>query len=276
MKLRIFTLLTLALVLTACGGGKSSITNPGSQKVIDPSGNWAMTATDSQGNKTLFAAMYNQVGQIVTANSWTAYGNSGSFSCTPLNASLSSGLVANVSNFTGTVALANFGTFTFNTTLNDAGTAFTGTYAGLPTCSGTGATGTFSGNEVPSVSGNWTGTIQPCDWDGQVSICTIKGSASSISFALTQNDATGAVTGTYQTSGVPALSGGTVGTNPTADILSGQNLFVSLTDANGAKSQLAGGPGNKQPGLGFDRSFKGILIANPTKDLSYFAVTISH
>ena len=57
----------------------------------------------------------------------------------------------------------NFGGIHFTSTLNDAGTHAGGTYTLTPgangNCLGIALTGTFTGDEVPSVSGNWTGTV---------------------------------------------------------------------------------------------------------------------
>jgi hypothetical protein len=263
----------LGLSLLACGGG--SKTMGGNSKVIDPSGNWTMTAQDQQGNKVQFAALFNQVGAIVTANSFTAAGNPSPFNCVPFGATLSNGLVANVSNFTGSVAVINssnqssFGTFAFNTTLNDAGTSFAGTYAGLPGCTGIGATGTFTGAEVPSVTGNWTGTIQSCNFDQQQGKCaSLNGSPSAISFSLTQNDSTGNVSGTYQVANLAPFTSGSVAINPPSDILSGTVLQFSMIDANGHKSTANGT-------LGADRSFSGLVIAFGTSG-GYFSLTMSH
>jgi hypothetical protein len=62
------------MLLAGCGGGGTTQTTKGgsSQAVVDPSGNWTMTATDAQGQHVAFAALFNQVGSTVTANSFTA------------------------------------------------------------------------------------------------------------------------------------------------------------------------------------------------------------
>jgi hypothetical protein len=272
------------LMFPACGGGGSKMNGGGTNsKVIDPSGNWTMTAQDQQGRKVLFAALFNQVGSIVTANSFTATGNPSPFNCVPFQATLSNGLVQNVSNFTGVVNLTfdvNFptdtnkttGVFSFDTTLNQAGTSFSGTYSGMPACAAVAASGTITGDEVPPVDGNWTGTIQACAHDGQTGACPVSGATSAISFTLAQNDATGNVTGTYQVANLPGMSNGVVAVVPPSDLLSGLNLQATMTDLNGAKFILAGGPFNRQPGLGLDRTFKGLLISNQ----SFYFVSISH
>jgi hypothetical protein len=267
ISLILCTLLTA--FITACGGGSNSMAGGASSKVIDPSGNWTMTAQDQQGRKVQFAALFNQVGPVVTANSFTAAGNPSPFSCVPFGASLANGLVANVSNFTGSVTLSNasnqssFGTFAFNTTLNDAGTSFSGTYAGLPGCTGIGATGTFTGAEVPSVTGNWTGTIQQCGSDCSSTV----GSPTAISFSLTQNDSTGNVTGTYQTALAP-FTNGSVAINPPTDILSGLVMQFSMTDANGQKAIVNGT-------LGMDRTFKAQVLTFGQNG-GRFSLSISH
>lgn len=69
-------------------------------------------------------------------------------------------------------------------------------------CTGVGLTGTFTGDEVPSMTGTWTGTIsclQKCP------IETPAGTAGTITMALNQDHTTGAVTGTYTVTGMLAV-----------------------------------------------------------------------
>jgi hypothetical protein len=237
----------LALLLVSCGNSGSPAptgggTN-GGQKVIDPSGNWTMTATDGGGKSVQFAALYNQVGADVTANSFTAAGNPAPFACVPFTAVLSNGLVQNVSNFTGTVTFGNnFGAFTFSATLAQDGKSFTGTYSNMPSCTGLLLSGTFIGAEVPTTTGSWTGTLTPCTVDQQAGTCTAIQGAAAGTFAasLTQNDSTGNVTGTYQVTGLPGLTTGTVSVNPPSDILSGLVWQFSMSDNSGTKGVANG------------------------------------
>jgi hypothetical protein len=260
------------------------MTNSTSSKLIDPSGNWTMTASDQQGSKLLLSAIFNQVGPVVSANSFGNPGNP-NLTCNPLNLTFSNGLVANVSTFSGTIA-GGFGAMAFTGTLNDAGTAVTGTYAitNLNGCGGIGAAGTFTGAEVPSVTGNWTGTISPCNYNGQTAVCTPNGTAGNVGLTLNQNDSNGQVTGTFQVANLAGFSSGTIATNAPLDILSGLYMQLTMQDGNGKKYAIAGGPGNKQPGLGLDRTFKGIIVdtANATTgdtntpSIGYFQILISH
>ncbi|SRR6266852_3961549 len=112
--------------------------------------------------------------------------------------SMSNGLVQNVNQFSGDLA-GNFGTIHIASTLNDVGTHAAGTYTVTPpqsgNCLGVSLTGTFTGDEVPSMSGNWTGTAT-C-----VLNCPIGPTSGNVSMSLTQNDATGAITGSYTITG---------------------------------------------------------------------------
>jgi len=253
--------------LLGCGGGKSSFNQPAQQggAPIDPSGNWSMTATDSNGGKVHFAAMFSQTGAVVTSNSFTAAGNS-NFNCVPFTASLVNGLVQNVSNFTGVININLTAGAAFNTTLNDAGTSFSGTYSGMPACSGISASGTFSGDEVPTTSGTWTGSIQPCSFNEQDGSCPPTGTSSTMSAVLVQNDATGNVTGTYAVTNQSGFTTGTITVDSSnGDVLSGTVWQFSLTDANGTKYTCYGT-------LGLDKTFSGVAHYHG----STWVVALSH
>lgn len=75
---------------------------------------------------------------------------------------MTNGQMANVNEFFGDIH-GNFGTVHFASTLNDAGTHAAGTYAITPpqsgNCLGVALTGTFTGDEVPSMSATWTGGV---------------------------------------------------------------------------------------------------------------------
>jgi len=75
---------------------------------------------------------------------------------------MANGLVQNVSTFSGDFN-GNFGAVHFTTTLNDAGTHASGSYTITPpqsgNCLGVALTGSVVADEVPSMSGNWTGTL---------------------------------------------------------------------------------------------------------------------
>jgi len=111
-----------------------------------------------------------------------------------------------------------------------------GTYtldAAPPACFTAAATGSFSGYQIPEVTGNWIGTIQPCSWNAQTHVCSKTGFVAEISATLTQDDVAATVSGTYKITGSPTFSTGNL-TMLGSDILSGQTLQSTLRDANGA------------------------------------------
>lgn len=277
-------LLCLAMIVSGCGNSGSPAPPPPKPGApIDPSGNWTMTATDAGGKSITFAALFAQTGSVVTANSFTAAGNPAPFACTPFTATVSNGSVQNVSNFTGTVTFGgNFGAFTFNTTLAADGKSFTGTYATMPGCSGVLASGTFTGAEVPTTSGTWTGTLQPCNYDQTTGICTLTGATSPISASLTQNDSTGNVAGTYQVSGVAGFSSGSVAVVPPFDLLSGNFWQFTVSDISGNKATVCGGctPGPNgvgTSGLDLKGNFTGLVSVQPVSATSkYYWMAAAH
>lgn len=279
-KLAIVT--AVAVSLAGCGGSKPSGNNTGA-KLVDPSGNWTMTANDGQ-HSTNFAALFNQTGATVTANSFTAPNNA-NLTCVPFSAALSNGNVGGADGnlFTGNVTISNsqtqvaFGTFGFSGTLTPDGLSVSGTYSAMPACAGVAATGAFTGSQVPSTSGNWTGTIQPCNYDShplpgetpyQDCLRNATGSPAPVSMTLTQNDATGDVTGTYTTAASPFSGGNVV-------VLSGSPVgFLSGLSWQFDMSDNAKFTGVCFGSLGMDRSFKGLVTDVQTS--TYYALTMSH
>jgi hypothetical protein len=259
----------LTTFLAGCGG--SSSTPPG-KPPIDPSGNWRMKLSDTSGNTLLLSALFSQTGSVVTALNILAVGNPPPFACVPFTASFANGQVVNVNQFSGDIQTPSFGNIHFTSTLNAQGSHADGTYTLTGNCWGVAASGTFSADEVPSVSGSWTGTVS-C-----TSNCPAGATSGTISATLTQNDATGVVSGTYAISGLPNISSGTVA-NGSSDVLSGSSWQDSFTDNNGNTYTIAGGPFNGTAGLGLDRSFGGLLIethdAHGANTASY-TVTMSH
>lgn len=66
------------MTLLGCGGGTTSTEggNPTPQgKLVDPSGNWKQSFTDSNGNTFILSALYNQVGSVVTGINFSEVGN---------------------------------------------------------------------------------------------------------------------------------------------------------------------------------------------------------
>jgi hypothetical protein len=241
----------VVLFMVGCGGGGSGHNggggagSGGGSAPIDPSGNWEMVVSD--GNNTAhFASMFNQVGSVVTSNSFTATGNAAPFNCVPFSAGLSNGNVTGAT-FTGNVTMhydVNFpsdltptqSTWAFTSTVASDEKSFSGTYSSLAACTGVGATGSFTGTAIPTTSGSWTGTITPCSYNSQTGVCTDSAPGSGYSASLTQDDSTGNVTGTYNVAALVGLQTGTVAVNtPDQDILSGRTWQFTMTESGGGK-----------------------------------------
>ena len=267
----------IAFALIGCGGGTSSNPTTAQGKLVDPSGNWRMTFTDTNNNTFLLSALFNQVGSVVTGINFSEVGNRApGFQCvTQRDITISNGLVQNVNQFSGDLA-GNFGTIHFSSTLNDAGTHAAGTYTLTPgpngNCLGVALTGTYTGDEVPSMSGNWTGTVT-C-----ILNCSTGFSSSTISMTLSQDDATGAVTGSYSIGAVPGISSGQLVADPlNPNFISGSSIQQKLLDNNGSTLFLSGGPvsGLGTTGLGLNRSFNG-NISNGNSFDPLYVVNMGH
>jgi hypothetical protein len=268
--------LAIALLTTGCGGG-TSVSNPASPqgKPIDPSGNWRMTFTDSNNQVFLLSALFNQTGSIVTAVNISEVGNPATFQCaSQANISLANGTVQNINQFSGDLS-GNFGSIHFTSTLNDAGTHASGTYTVTPgaggNCLGVALTGTFTADEIPSMTGNWTGTVT-CS-----SNCPTGVGSGNFTASLTQDDATGSVNGTFALSGIPGFTTGTIATGK-FDLLSGASWQDTMKDQNGnVIAFIAGGPLNSfgTAGLATDRSFHGIISDGTSGDPVYL-VSMTH
>jgi hypothetical protein len=275
-RLFLMSLICLAaiiLTITGCGGSASSGTKAGAP--IDPSGNWSLTFSDSSNRTLLMSALFSQTGSIVSASNILAVGNPAPFSCTPFSASFANGQVLNVDQFSGDINTP-FGNIHFDSTLNLAGSHAQGTYTLTGNCWNVASTGTFSADEIPSISGTWTGTVN-CTQN-----CPTGSTTGTISMTLTQNDATGVVAGNYSITGLPNISSGPVSTG-TSDFLSGASWQDSLTDAIGNTFVIAGGPFQQlnTSGLGLDRSFHGLIFEthdiDPQKTtVATYSVTMTH
>jgi hypothetical protein len=270
---RIFSAILLVVIfgLIGCGGG-SSTTPSGGKPPIDPSGNWAMKFSDTSGNSFILSALFSQTGSVVTALNVLAAGNPSPFACVPFSATFANGQVLNVDQFSGDVNTAS-GNIHFTSTLNTAGTHAAGTYTLTGNCWGTAPSGTFTGDEVPSVAGTWNGTIT-C-----TSNCPAGATTGTITASLNQNDQTGVVAGSYTVTGLPNIGNGNISTGPN-DVLSGFSWQGSVADSIGNTYAIAGGPLNGTPGLGLDRSFNGLLIElhdnNPAVTVARYSITMSH
>jgi len=275
-------LMIISVGLIGCGGGSTKTTTVNGQKLVDPSGNWRMTFTDSNGQIFLLSALFNQTGSVVTGINFSEVGNGpGAQPPTPFQCaaqrdiSMANGIVQNINQFSGDLS-GNFGAIHFTSTLNDAGTHTAGTYTVTPgangNCLGIALTGTFVGDEIPSVSGNWTGTIT-CSQN-----CPTGFTSGTISMSLTQDDATGAVTGSYTITGVTGFSSGQLVSDPLGNnFISGSNMQEKMLDNNGTTFFVTGGPFNgfNTSGLGLDRSFHGIIAPGSSTDPVYL-VNMSH
>jgi hypothetical protein len=255
-----------ALAFFAGCGGNSTTVAPGKQP-IDPSGNWTMKFSDASNNSFLLSALFSQTGSVVTALNILAAGNPAPFSCVPFSGSFANGEVLNVDQFSGDVN-TSFGNIHFSSTLNAQGSHSSGTYTLTGSCWGVAGSGTFTADEIPSVSGSWTGTIT-CQTN-----CPVGSTSGTISASLTQNDSTGAVSGTYTTTGLPNLTSGTLSTG-TSDLLSGASWQDTVKDNNSIVYVIAGGPFNGSPGLGLDRSFNGLIVGTTGSNATY-SVTMTH
>ena len=267
-----FVLLIIIGLLFAvgCGGSTGPKTNPTTaQNLVDPSGNWAMQFTDSSSNTFILSGLFNQVGAVVTGIHFSEVGETRTinFTCgAQPDISLANGLVQNVNQFSGDLS-GNFGTLHFSSLLNDAGTHTVGTYTVTPgalgNCLGVALTGTFVADEVPSMSGNWTGSII-C-----TAVCPTGPTTGTIAMTLTQDDATGAVTGSFTISGLPGITTG----HTLLDInnlLSGASIQQRFSDDSAPPNfadpiaTLVGGPLNSfgTAGVGLDRTFNGNILAD--------------
>jgi hypothetical protein len=261
-------LIALSLVVAGCGG-TGTATKSG--KPIDPSGNWSMKFTDGSGHTLLLSALFSQTGSVVSALNILAAGNPAPFSCVPFSATFANGEVLNVNQFSGDIN-TSFGNIHFTSTLNDAGTHADGTYTLTGSCWGVAASGTFSADEIPSVSGTWSGTVN-C-----TSNCPAGSASGTISATLTQDDATGNVSGTYAISGLPNISSGSIATK-SSDVLSGASWQDSMTDQNTNTYVIAGGPFNGSVGLGLDKSFHGSIFEQSdahSSSLATYTVSMTH
>jgi hypothetical protein len=247
---------------TGCGGGTSSTKTASSQNLIDPSGNWNLQFSDASGNGFFLSALFSQTGAVVTALNISEVGNtSPAFTCiVQRDASMANGIVQNVDQFSGDIS-GNFGTIHISTTLNAAGTSAVGTYTITPgaagNCLGAGLTGTLNAAEVPSMTGTWTGTV----------VCTANcptggATTGTITMVLSQDDLTGAITGTYTTSGLLNFVSGSTAPDIN-DFISGANWQDKLADQNGRNFVIAGGPFQgstfNNAGVTQNRTFQGLV-----------------
>jgi hypothetical protein len=269
-------IMALALIAVGCGsgGGKTPVTV--GQKLVDPSGNWRMSFTDTNPNDLfILSGLYSQSGSIVTGISFSEVGNQApGFQCAAQpDISMTNGLVQNTNQFSGDLH-GNFGTIHFSSTLNDPGTHAGGTYTVTPpqtgNCLGVALTGTFTGDEVPSMTGTWNGTVT-CTAN-----CPIGSTTGNVTMSLTQNDSTGAVTGSYTITGLPGLTTGSIVPDQN-NLLSGASIQQKFLDNNGLTIFVVGGPLNSfgTAGVGLDRTFHGNLLHGDPIDPLY-VVSMSH
>jgi hypothetical protein len=272
---RTICLILAAVFVIGCGGG-SSASNPTSPqgKPIDPSGNWKLVFADTNNSTFLLSALFSQTGSVVTALDVSEVGNAATFQCAAQSdITMANGTVQNVSTFSGDL-IGNFGTIHFTSTLNDAGSHSAGTYTVTPgangNCLGVALTGTVTADEIPSMTGNWTGTVT-CS-----SSCPIGVGSGNFTASLTQDDATGSVNGSFSMSGIPGFTTGTIATGK-SDLLSGASWQDTMDQNGNVIAVIVGGPLNSfgTAGLGTDRSFHGIITDGTTGDPVYL-VSMTH
>jgi hypothetical protein len=287
VRLRLWGLLFCILILAGCGagnGGAGGGNPPPTQGLIDPSGNWAIVATDPGGTQFGVAGVFDlsatngaETGGTIIANNLKPIdlplgASNGSappqFMCgssdysTPGSLQLSSGSLQNNDNLQGEISFpSGLGGFAFTATLASNAQSFTGTYSNMPGCVGIESTGTISGTQVPSLTGGWSGHLQACTSNGQA--CTpVQGtSAEPINFALTQDNATATVSGNYIAASVYAdLQGGSITTIGALgqfpnNYVSGYSVQFHLTDnISGFSGVVVGGLLQSS-----NRSFSGVI-----------------
>lgn len=273
-----FLIIGMLLAAVGCGGSTGPKTNPTTaQNLVDPSGNWRQEFTDASGNTFLLSALYNQTGANVTGINFSEVGTPFNFACAAQrDIALSNGVVQNVNQFSGTLT-GNFGVLTFTSVLNDAGTHAGGTYTLTPgangNCLNIALTGTYTGDEVPSMSGSWTGTITCPD------NCPVGSTSGTITMTLIQDDSTGALTGSYVVTDLPGLGTGTLIPDPLGDnIVSGSSLQQRMTDSIAGRVTMVGSPLNSfgTAGVGLDRTFQGNILAQGSTAAIQYSVNMSH
>jgi hypothetical protein len=306
MKSRLFGVLVSILILAGCGGGTGGTGGgnpPPTQQLVDPSGNWVLLASDAGGNQFALAGVLNLTPSVDDSGGTVIANNlepielppgkvDGSipplYSCgveyysSPGSLLLSSGLVQNDDNLTGEISFpGKLGGFTLNATLAANAQSFTGTYANMPGCVGIAASGTLTGTQLTSVTGAWSGSLQPCNSQGKECTPFQGTTAEPIDFTLRQNNATGTVSGTYLAGSLykdideGTINGGALG-QPPNNYLTGYAMQFHFTDNN------TGLPGSAVGNLlqSSDRSFSGIITmgcaGKTCPKYSTYLVNINH
>jgi len=272
----IHLLLTFVLLLlSGCGTSKTQ-----SSFAPDPTGNWVMAAKDAHGASFQLSGVLQSIDtsanvmatpNVIMVN---ALGSTqqASASCFPYRVALGNGNqngtaftgVFNVIAKTGeavdlhvTATLASDGTSMSSGTYSLAGTA--------SSCFPAAQSGAFTGAQVANVSGKWSGTIQPCNFDPSTSTCTVTGQAATVTANLNQDNVKASVNATYSVSSSATFSTGMV--NQLSDgLLSGQTWRATWMDNNGARFTM-----NSQIGQ------NGTLSGTLTDGFSnYYLLKLSH
>jgi len=189
----------LCTLLTGCGGGNSSNSNPSAFSI--QAGNWNVNAssTFAPGNNFIVGGNLTQSGSSISGV--MHINNSPCFilaSDVPVSGSISGQTVT----LSSAASVGPVVTVSANAT---SATAMTGTYTVAGTCAD-GDKGTISANLVPSITGSWHGTFT-----SQVTPGTTINATANLTQSPTPNaDGFFPVTGTVTFTGSPCFTSGTI------------------------------------------------------------------
>jgi hypothetical protein len=205
----------LCTLLSGCGGGGNSSSNPSAFSI--QAGNWNVNAssTAAPGNSFIVGGNLTQSGSSISGVMHIV--NSACFDLTtdvPVSGSVSGQTVT----ISSAAILGQVVTVSANAT---SATALTGTYAVTGTGCAAGDKGTISANLVPSVTGSWHGTFTSTVSPGT----TINATANLTQSPTANADGFFPVTGTVTFTGSPCFTSGTI----VQSIAAGSVLGLEIT-----------------------------------------------